>query len=107
MPWYPSHSGAGKMSNTNAMNLCTEHLLNPRLAKERYGGTPLYEETLAKIEEALNAKVEQQVTSGKLYFAGFPSNMGKVARLNEPYLSPGSWWRCRPAAPNGPTPNAS
>ena len=43
------------------MNLATEHLMNPRLTKERYGGTAKYDETIAAIETALNAKVEQSV----------------------------------------------
>ena len=32
---------------------------------------------VAEIEEALNAKVEQVVTSPKLIFSGFPANMGE------------------------------
>lgn len=68
-----------KTSNINALNLATEYLINPRQAKERYGGTDTYEKTLAEIEEALNARVVQEVKSAKLYFAGFPSNMGEGA----------------------------
>merc|ERR1711871_892337 len=63
--------------NTNAMNLATEYLTNPRRAKERYGGTAKCDETVAAIEEALNAKIEQVVTSGKIAFTGFPANMGE------------------------------
>jgi hypothetical protein len=68
-----------QMSNTNAMNLATEHLMNPRQAKERYGGTAKYDEVIREIEQAMNAKVEQVVRSGKLLFSGFPSNMGEAA----------------------------
>lgn len=64
--------------NTNAMNLATEHLTNPRRAKERYGGTAKYQETIDQIETALAAKVEQVVTSGRIAFAGFPANMGEA-----------------------------
>ena len=64
--------------NTNAMNLATEYLNNPRQAKERYGGTAKYEETIAAIDAALKAKVEQEVTTAKIAFAGFPANMGEA-----------------------------
>lgn len=63
----------------NEINLCIEYMNNPRNAKERYGGTPKYDETVAEIEAALSAKVEQVVRSGKLLFSGFPSNMGEAA----------------------------
>ena len=59
-------------------NLATEYLKDKRNAKERYGGTPNYEKVVAEIEEALNAKVEQVVTSPKLIFSGFPANMGEA-----------------------------
>lgn len=62
----------------NEINLCIEHLNDPRRAKERYGGTAKYQETIEAIEEALNAKVEQVVKSGKLMFSGFPANMGEA-----------------------------
>ena len=64
--------------NTNAMNLATEHLINPRRAKDRYGGTDKYKETIAKIDEALNAKIVKEVTSGKIAYTGFPANMGEA-----------------------------
>ena len=48
-------TGWQQTRNTNAMNLATEHLVNPKRAKERYGGTAKYEETIAAIEEALNS----------------------------------------------------
>ena len=35
----------------NPINLCIEYLNDRRLAKERYGGTALYDETIAKIDE--------------------------------------------------------
>jgi len=63
----------------NECNLCIEYLNTPRQAKERYGGTAKYDETVAEIEAALSAKVEQVVKSGKLLFSGFPSNMGETA----------------------------
>jgi len=71
------YSGWQTARNTNAMNLATEHLTNPRRAKERYGGTAKYDETIAAIEEALNAKIEIEVTSGRVAFSGFPANMGE------------------------------
>ena len=61
----------------NEINLCIEYLNDPRRAKERYGGTAKYDETVKEIEEALAAKVEQVVKSGRLFFSGFPSNMGE------------------------------
>jgi len=67
-----------KARKTNELNLATEHLVNPRRAKERYGGTEMYDETIAKIEAALNAKVEKVVSSGKIAYAGFPANMGEA-----------------------------
>ena len=30
-----------------------------------------------RLEEALNAKVEQEVTTGKISYTGFPANMGE------------------------------
>lgn len=62
----------------NDVNLCIEYLNNPTRARERYGGTAKYDETVGLIEEALNARVEQVVTSGRLTFSGFPSNMGEA-----------------------------
>lgn len=62
--------------NTNAMNLASEHINNVKRAKDRYAGTPNYVETIAAIEEALNAKVVREVTSSMIMFNGFPSNMG-------------------------------
>ena len=63
----------------NEINLCVEYVNDKRQAKERYGGTAKYDETVKEIEEALNAKVEQVVKSGRLFFSGFPSNMGESA----------------------------
>jgi len=62
----------------NEINLCIEYVNDPRRAKERYGGTAKYDELVADIEAALNAKVEKTVTSGKLSYAGFPANMGEA-----------------------------
>ena len=64
--------------NTNALNLATEHINNPRRAKERYGATAKYDETIAAIEAALKAKVEVVVDSALIAFAGFPANMGEA-----------------------------
>jgi len=61
----------------NEINLVIEYINDKKQANERYGGTPKYEETVGKIEAALNAKVVQVVTTGRLYFSGFPSNMGE------------------------------
>jgi len=71
------YEGWQQSRNTNAMNYATEHLINPRRAKERYGGTAKYDETIAEIEAALNAKIVVEVTSGKLAYSGFPANMGE------------------------------
>ena len=60
------------------MLTAAEYLNDPRKAKQRYGGTAKYEETVATIEEALNAKIEQVVTSGKIFYSGFPANMGEA-----------------------------
>jgi len=65
--------------DTNAQNLAVEYLNNPQRARELYGRTELYDATIKTIEEALNARVEQKVTSGRVYFAGFPSAMGEAA----------------------------
>ena len=64
--------------NTNAMNLATEYLVNPRRAKERYGGTEKYDATVAQIETALKARKASVATSGKLTYSGFPANMGEA-----------------------------
>ena len=63
----------------NEINLIIEYMNNPRNAKVRYGGTAKYDETVAQIEAALTAKVEQVIKSGRLFFSGFPSNMGEGA----------------------------
>jgi hypothetical protein len=72
------YEGWQQTRNTNAMNLATEHLVNPRRAKERYGGTAKYDETIAQIDEALNARIVQEVTSGRVTYSGFPANMGEA-----------------------------
>ena len=73
--WYEE---AQRAHNTNALNLATEHITNPRRAKERYGATAKYDETIAAIEAALNMKVEQTVTTARIAFDGFPANMGEA-----------------------------
>ena len=55
------YEGWQQSRNTNAMNLATEHLINPRRAKDRYGGTDKYKETIAAIDEALNARIVKEV----------------------------------------------
>lgn len=62
----------------NEINLCIEYVNNKARAKLRYSGNAKYEQTVAEIEEALAAKVEQVVTSGRIYFGGFPGNMGEA-----------------------------
>jgi len=57
--------------------LIVEYFNNPKLAKTRYAGTEMYDKVIEEIQEALNAKVEQVVTSGRLYYSGFPLNMGE------------------------------
>jgi hypothetical protein len=65
--------------DTNSMNLATEYLNNPVRARELYGRTDVYESTVKAIEEALNARFEQKVRSGRISFAGFPAAMGEPA----------------------------
>jgi len=72
------YEGYKAARDTNSANLCTEYLLNKKQCEGRYGGTAKYKETIDKIEEALNAKVEQKVTSGKVAYAGFPASMGEA-----------------------------
>lgn len=67
---------AGKF--VNAMNLAAEHINNPKRAKDRYSGTPEYEKVIAEVEEAINTRVVVEVSSPKLMFSGFPSNMGEA-----------------------------
>jgi len=62
----------------NEVNLCIEYLNDARRAAERYGGTAKFDETVAKIDAALSARVEQKVTTGAVCFSGFPSNMGEA-----------------------------
>jgi len=64
--------------NTNALNLASEHINNPKRAKDRYAGTEYYDKTIAEIEAAIAARVEQEVTTPTLFFSGFPSNMGEA-----------------------------
>merc|ERR1719321_555619 len=66
-----------KQRMQNQINLLVEYVNNPKNAVERYKGTEHWDRITAEIEEALNAKVEQVVTSGKIDFAGFPSAMGE------------------------------
>ena len=62
----------------NSMNLASEHLNNAKRAKDRYAGTAEYDKVIAEIEEALNTRIIVEVTSPKLMFSGFPSNMGEA-----------------------------
>jgi len=67
-----------KSGIATTVNLATEYLKDKRNAKERYGGTKNYEKIVAEIEEALKAKVVQEVTTPKIMFSGFPANMGEA-----------------------------
>jgi hypothetical protein len=62
----------------NEINLCIEYLVDKKKCEKIYGGNARYNDTVAKIEAALAAKVEQVVTSGNIAFAGFPSAMGEA-----------------------------
>merc|ERR1719235_2143786 len=62
----------------NEINLCIEYVNDKVKAKGLYGGNAKYDQTVAEIEEALAAKVEQVVTSGRIFFSGFPANMGEA-----------------------------
>ena len=63
--------------DVNAMNLVSEHLNNPKRAKDRYAGTPNYAATIAQVEEAMAARIVQEVTTPTVIYSGFPSNMGE------------------------------
>eukprot|EP00622_Pseudochattonella_farcimen_P001524 FR736246.1.p1 GENE.FR736246.1~~FR736246.1.p1 ORF type:complete len:195 (+),score=29.23 FR736246.1:80-586(+) len=57
--------------DTNAVNVITEYLNSPTMAKERYSKT--YGDLIKEIEKSLN-----EVTSPRVAFSGFPSNMGEA-----------------------------
>jgi len=63
-----------KDGDANAMNVITEYLNDPELAKVRYGKT--YKGLIRKTEEALNAALP--VNSPTITFSGFPANMGEM-----------------------------
>lgn len=63
--------------DVNAMNLVSEHINNAKRAKDRYAGTPNYVATIAQIEEAMTARIVQEVTTPTVLYSGFPSNMGE------------------------------
>jgi len=61
----------------NAVNLISEHINNPRQAKERYGNLPTYAATIKLVEEAMTARIVRDVTTPTVVYSGFPSNMGE------------------------------
>jgi len=63
--------------DVNAMNLVSEYINNPKRAKDRYAGTPNYAATIAQVEEAMTARIVQEVTTPTVLYSGFPSNMGE------------------------------
>jgi len=62
--------------DTNSMNVITEYMNNRKVAVERYQSDE-YKKLIADIEEALAAPIVQIVTTPKVRFSGFPSNMGE------------------------------
>jgi hypothetical protein len=61
----------------NAMNLVSEHINNVKRAKDRYGNVPNYGATIKRVEEAMTARIVQEVTTPTVLYSGFPSNMGE------------------------------
>jgi hypothetical protein len=61
----------------NAMNLVSEHINNAKRAKDRYGNVPSYASTIKRVEEAMTARIVQEVTTPTVLYSGFPSNMGE------------------------------
>uniref|UniRef100_A0A7S2G062 RRM domain-containing protein n=1 Tax=Octactis speculum TaxID=3111310 RepID=A0A7S2G062_9STRA len=69
--------------NTNAVNLAVEYLNNRKQAKQRYegndaSGNDLWLECTSAIEAALNKKIEQVVSTGKIAFNGLPAGLGEA-----------------------------
>jgi len=58
----------------NSMNVASEYLNDPELARKRYGET--YKSTLQMIDVAL--KQEKPVKTPNVAFSGFPANMGEM-----------------------------
>ena len=65
------------VKDINSMNLVSEHINNPKRAKDRYGNVPNYEATIKRVEEAMTARIVQEVTTPTVLYSGFPSNMGE------------------------------
>merc|ERR1719258_387119 len=63
----------------NELNIIVDYVNDKKYAETLYSGNDKWKSCVAEIEEALNAKVKQVITSGKIYFAGFPANMGEAA----------------------------
>ena len=61
----------------NSMNLVSEHINNAKRAKDRYGNVPSYASTIKRVEEAMTARIVQEVTTPTVLYSGFPSNMGE------------------------------
>eukprot|EP00587_Corethron_hystrix_P012287 CAMPEP_0113297552 /NCGR_PEP_ID=MMETSP0010_2-20120614/363_1 /TAXON_ID=216773 ORGANISM="Corethron hystrix, Strain 308" /NCGR_SAMPLE_ID=MMETSP0010_2 /ASSEMBLY_ACC=CAM_ASM_000155 /LENGTH=182 /DNA_ID=CAMNT_0000150453 /DNA_START=340 /DNA_END=888 /DNA_ORIENTATION=+ /assembly_acc=CAM_ASM_000155 len=61
--------------NNNDLNAMIDYINDKELAITRYGAT--YQNIFDQVDAAITAKVE--VTSPKLDFSGFPSNMGEAA----------------------------
>jgi len=61
----------------NSMNLVSEHINNAKRAKDRYAGTPNYASTIKMVEEAMTARIVQEVSTPTVLYSGFPSNMGE------------------------------
>ena len=54
----------------NAMNLVSEHINNVKRAKDRYGNVPNYGATIKRVEEAMTARIVQEVTTPTVLYSG-------------------------------------
>ena len=54
----------------NAMNLVSEHINNVKRAKDRYGNVPNYGATIQRVEEAMTARIVQEVTTPTVLYSG-------------------------------------
>lgn len=69
------YNGLKEKGDHNSMNVITEYLNDPEMAKSRYAKT--YKALLKKIDDAMTAP--PPVNSPTLKFSGFPANMGEAA----------------------------
>ena len=57
----------------NSMNLVSEHINNAKRAKDRYGNVPSYGSTIKRVEEAMTARIVQEVTTPTVLYSGAQS----------------------------------